>query len=779
MALEDPRRYGAPTESSAPIWQALMDLPRFHRVAGQWVACCPAHPDRNPSLAIKLAANGDVLLFCHAGCQNRAIVTELGYAMSDLFSGDSTPHGAGRTQASHKAQEAQEASAKLYPSWDALPDTWHGGRLVDFYNYEAADGSLAYVVRRYEKPAALVGHKPDKECIPFHPVARGQWALGLPDERVLLNLPHINGAAKDTIIYLLEGEKTAKALHKALAAASLPGVVTTTVGGSEAGDKTPVDALAGHRVVILPDSDAPGRKYAKKIAERAQKVGAAAVAILEFDGLPEKGDFVEWQAAGHTAEELATLATERLKALARFQPLGVRLSEVKPEQVRWLWPGRIPLGKVATLDGDPGLGKSTLTAEWAACVTNGRAWPDGSRCEPGGVVLLSAEDDAADTIRPRLDAAGANPAKVYHLTGVAVRDDTGAYTDRDVYLPGDLPVVEAAIEQMAARLVVIDPIMAYLSSDVNSHRDQDVRGALRPLAALAGRTGAAIVLVRHLNKAMGGSALYRGGGSIGIIGAARAGLLVAPDPDDPESGKPNGRRVLAVVKSNLSMEVPSLTFHVMSAPDNPSVGVIEWGEVSNRTANDLMSQPTGEEERSERTDAEAFLSDALADGERPAIEVSREARSLGISDRTLARARKALGVRSERRGGTGADGAWYLSLPATPSASAKDANHRAKDANTHTSGILSANAHDNAAADADSAYECHTLGNGSVSGILSDAQPSTCERPANCARRTLATGRTACGLCDALHSSPSQPSGQPSSPVAAARAAQAMTQDWS
>lgn len=343
------------------------------------------------------------------------------------------------------------------------------------------------------------------------------------------------------------------------------------------------------------------------------------------------------------------------------QPLGVLLSDVKPEQVRWLWPGYIPLGKVTALDGDPGLGKSTITTEWSACVTNGKPWPDGSHCEKGGVVLLSAEDDDADTIRPRLDAAGANPKRVYHLTGVTSCDENGKTAERDVYLPGDLPILEAAIKRMGARLVIIDPLMAFLSSDVNSHRDQDIRGALRPMAALAASTGAAIVLVRHLNKASGASAMYRGGGSIGIIGAARAGLLVAPDPDDPESAKPNGRRVLAVVKTNLGVDVPALTYHVVSA-DN-GVGRIEWGAVSSRSANDLISQPTSEEDRSLTDEAVEYLKAALAEGSRPADEVRNEA-PRELQAKALRRAADRLHIEKKRVGfGKGSHVEWSLPSP--------------------------------------------------------------------------------------------------------------------
>src|SRR5262249_54251981 len=126
-------------------------------------------------------------------------------------------------------------------------------------------------------------------------------------------------------------------------------------------------------------------------------------------------------------------------------------------------------------------------------------------------------------------------------------------------LPFDTAMVRLAIRQMAAKLVVIDPLAAFLGGETNMHKDQDIRRALHPLAVVAQETGAAIIVIRHLNKLAGGNPLYRGGGSIGIIGAARSGLLVAPDPDNPD------RRILASSKCNLAKKPASLSFDISTA----------------------------------------------------------------------------------------------------------------------------------------------------------------------------------------------------------------------
>lgn len=355
---------------------------------------------------------------------------------------------------------------------------------------------------------------------------------------------------------------------------------------------------------------------------------------------------------------------------------GVLLSEVSPERVRWLWPGRIARGKLNLIDGDPGTGKSAMTTDLAARVSVGKAWPDGEECERGGVVICSAEDGLADTIRPRFDAAGGDPSKAVALSTVPDSEGNG----RQLTIPDDLGAIEAAIGRVGALLVVVDPLMAFLPGTTDSYKDQHIRRALAPLARLAEGTGVAVVVVRHLNKSQGGNALYRGGGSIGIVGAARSGLLVAKHPED------EGRRVLAPIKSNLAAPARSLVFG-LDAADNGAVGVTWQGE-SSLNAEALLSAPPDTEERSALTEAQGFLRGVLAEGPKPAAEVRREADSEGHSKRTLDRARHSLEVASERRGEPGrrGGGTWYWRLP-----SVKGANPNAGDLNGSADCIDGAN----------------------------------------------------------------------------------------
>ena len=342
------------------------------------------------------------------------------------------------------------------------------------------------------------------------------------------------------------------------------------------------------------------------------------------------------------------------------EPRLTTFADVAPERVSWLWPGYLPAGKLVVIDGDPSCGKSTMTTDLAARCSTGSPWPDGARSSgPADVLLLSAEDGLGDTIAPRLHAAGADVARVHALTEVPQVGEDGGVRMVPPSLPRDVPILRDLISRHQIKLVVVDVFMAYLNGKVDSHRDQDVRGVLHQLAALAEATGCTMVLIRHLNKAGGGSPLYRGGGSIGIIGAARAAFIVGRDPDDQD------RRILACSKLNLAVEPASLAYRLVS-DDTLGCARVEWEGGVDMAAGDLLRGPRDDEERSERDEAVDWLTEYLADagGSAPAKDVLRAAAGVGIAKTTLHRARKRAGVTSTRAG-FGVAGGWAWSIDST------------------------------------------------------------------------------------------------------------------
>lgn len=322
-------------------------------------------------------------------------------------------------------------------------------------------------------------------------------------------------------------------------------------------------------------------------------------------------------------------------------PVLTRASSVQPEIIDWIAHGYLAAGKLTILDGDPGMGKSTIATDWAAKITRGDAlFPGGQRREPRGVVFVSDEDGRADTLRPRFEAAGADLDKVAFLSFENAEGEESL-----AQFPGDGLALQDAAEAIHAGLIVIDPLMLYLEASINANRDADVRRALNPIMKAAERTRSAVLILRHLTKGGGPNALYRGGGSIGIIGAARIGLMVARDTKTDESGK---TCALACTKNNLAPFPPAQLYALESAPGS-HVARIAWLGVSERSADDMLDT----EERSARDEAEDFLRDMLAGGPISVQDIKRESTAAGISWRTIERAKADLGIKAEKNGYTG------------------------------------------------------------------------------------------------------------------------------
>jgi hypothetical protein len=267
---------------------------------------------------------------------------------------------------------------------------------------------------------------------------------------------------------------------------------------------------------------------------------------------------------------------------------------------------------------------------------------------PAESLIISYEDSAEHVIVPRLMAANANLNKIQIWK-----------LDRShLVLPEGLEVLIKATEQTSAKLIVIDPLAAALSSKIDSHKDTHIRQLLGQLAVLADKRRCTILIVRHLNKSGGSRAIYRGGGSIGIIGAARTGLLLDKDPDDEKV------RILATTKCNLGREGEPLAVRLVPA-ESPGVGIevakVEWSKAGiGRGADELLADEDSRAEKYAQNEAETWLRSVLGDGPVLTNDVIRDSKQFGISERTLRRVKSKIQVISEK---DTFNGKWRWRLP--------------------------------------------------------------------------------------------------------------------
>ena len=297
----------------------------------------------------------------------------------------------------------------------------------------------------------------------------------------------------------------------------------------------------------------------------------------------------------------------------------IRMSDVELTPVEWLWKPYLPFGKLSVLQGNPGEGKTYFAMHLAAACTNGKLLPNMERMEPFNVIYQTAEDGLGDTVKPRLIEAGAD------LDRVLVIDDS------DVQLTLSDERIEKAIIENNARLVIIDPIQAYLGADVDMNRANEVRPIFMRLGQVAQRTGCAILLIGHLNKAAGMQSLQRGLGSIDIAAAVRSVMFIGKLKHDPTM------RILTHEKSSLAPPGASLAF---SLGDE---GGFRWVGEYDITADEMLSgiEPQRETKTQQAKDLICTL---LAGGKQVLSEdIDKAALERGIPGRTVRDAKRELG----------------------------------------------------------------------------------------------------------------------------------------
>ncbi|RMG39739.1 MAG: hypothetical protein D6725_04685 [Planctomycetota bacterium] len=581
-----------------------------------------------------------------------------------------------------------------------------GCRHVAQWPYLDAAGEHVASVVRYDRPTPPDAAKPDKT---FRPVSRhpdgwrigdppGPWPLYTPPQPDGTPQPAAEqlAARPDDPVFVVEGEKCADA------AARCGLLAVAAAHGANAAGKTDWSPLAGRDVVILADHDDAGNTGAEAYAKAAHDAGAASVRIVDAVRLQAFWKHDPQRASANDPELLQAIAAElpagydiadmeaeckddderhglreaiteaalhtdpwtppppptppAESAPPAREPIIHTMADIEPQTIRWLWQDRIALGRLTAVVGAPGIGKSFLICDWAARVSSGRPWPDGAPCPRGDVLILSAEDDPADTLRPRLEAAGADLTRVHFLAGVTDRDADGQPRQRSLSLD-DLAAIERALQKFPeTRMLTIDPIGSYLGGYTDAHRENEVRDRLQPLNELARRYDVAVVLVMHRRKAGGRFADDLAMGSRAFTAIARAVYHVCGDRGDHQ------RRLFVPGKHNLAPTTPGLAFRIVGEPGK--VARVVWDETPiDMTADEALAAEHDAPARHKRNAAAQWLQERLANGPVPVENILEEARGCGFSEKTIRRAGKALGLRRRK---DGFDGGWVWSLPDAP-----------------------------------------------------------------------------------------------------------------
>ena len=327
-------------------------------------------------------------------------------------------------------------------------------------------------------------------------------------------------------------------------------------------------------------------------------------------------------------------AAVNCKTEVKRKPLFEIMATVTEEEIDCLWTGRIPRGKLTIFDGDAGIGKSTVALAIAAAISMGIALPFDIEPEaPLKSWIISAEDGAADTIKPRLRKLGADMNMI-------------AIPNRDLNLtPSQITadVIDRMLQEFPAALLVIDPILAYANRR-NTDKASDVRELLQPMVAVADKHRTAIVLIRHLNKGTQVKALYRGQGSVDFGAIVRSAFIFAKDSQNDE------RRMMAHYKCSFGGEKPTLEYFI-----DRNTGTFRWGDETAESPDEALGtgEPRKEREAHELDGAKRFLENFLSQGPKPSNDIKTKARDAGISNATLWRAKEGMDIRASKERGTG------------------------------------------------------------------------------------------------------------------------------
>jgi len=319
----------------------------------------------------------------------------------------------------------------------------------------------------------------------------------------------------------------------------------------------------------------------------------------------------------------------------------IHMEDVVSKEVEWLWYPYIPYGKITIIEGNPGEGKTTLVLKLAAALSRGLPLPcdDDKEYEPIHIIYQTAEDGIEDTIKPRLEKAGAD------CSMIRVIDET----DKELSMTDDR--LEQAIIETGARLIILDPIQAYIGATVDMHRANEIRPVLKHLGIIAEKHNCAIILIGHMNKASGSKSTYRGLGSIDIQATARSVLLVARLRDKPNI------RIMAHDKSSLAPAGDAIGFEMTE--DNGMVCIGPY----DITIDELLSGNEGRGKK--KLDiAENFIKEYFGTNKViPSNEIMMEAAKRSIKRNTLLSAKKKMGITSDKEKAEDGTSYWTWVMP--------------------------------------------------------------------------------------------------------------------
>lgn len=602
-------------------------LKRARKTSGGWMACCPAHDDSAPSLSVGEGADGRVLVRCWAGCPVDAIAAAVGLAVRDLFADDE-----GRMDGCTLAALAHRT----------------GLSVEQLRSFGAEDGTFP---RLPDVPAVAISYR-DEQGIPLRPKYRirlvkapsggERFVLGDGTGMAPYGLWRLDTAREKGALVLTEGESDTWALWA-------EGVPALGIPGASQAKLLQRDHLTGvSQLWLARDADAAGEELANALTARLSAIGYGEPLRVIVPPRPHK-DVCEWRKASGAAFLGEFRAAS--KAAIDGAPKGpIRWAhEVEPRRTRFAFCPYIPKGYLTLLAGKPGTAKTLAACALIAALTDGRPVLGSEPERAGKAILFSAEDDIERVLQPRLRQAGAR------LDRVGIFD----FDVEDFSLNGDgLKRLEMLIETERPELIVLDPIVTFLSADVDINQANEVRAVLRPLAMLAKRTETAVLVIAHVKKGNTGAAIDSVIGSMDFMAAVRSALITYRDPEGP---KDRQCYVLSHVKHNLTAPGPGLRYEVRPSDADPLVPDLRWVARSRFSAEQLA---TSDDDAESVEEAVSFLRTELVRTVR-VNDVRKRARVLGISDKTLATARRRLGVSLDQRedslGRTD-----YFYLPITP-----------------------------------------------------------------------------------------------------------------